>query len=152
MPQLTRSAKMCQYFINKMADGDFYRGVISLGEFVTGTRSVLGPAVHEAAAWYETVDCMGISLAPSAEWFVRQIDSFDSPPGRYAQTRLPLKHQNERERATGAFLNVALAWPRNWAGGKQTLMKIFQSQLVTPDLESKYRNTLSFFDAEVSKG
>jgi hypothetical protein len=141
------STDVIHFFNDTLADGDFYRGVISVGEFVATRNAVLGPAVHEAGAWYEATDWMGVSLTPSAEWFVGQREGFSNPDMPYAESRIPRRPRRDSDGQTTNTLGVALAWPRYWEGGRKSLLQVFSGQLVTPDLETKYRNTLAFFDS-----
>jgi len=48
----------------------FFRGALSYGEYLVNDdlNIAFGPAINEAAAWYETTDWCGIVLTPSAEY------------------------------------------------------------------------------------
>jgi hypothetical protein len=52
-------------FVGSMDYNFFLRGVIASGYFSRSTKSLIGPAVDEAANYYEKADWVGISLSPS---------------------------------------------------------------------------------------
>jgi hypothetical protein len=66
-------------FVRSMHYDYFFRGVLAMGGFSRSSRMLIGPAVDEAALYYEKADWAGISLAPSTqavlqnEW--REMDS-----------------------------------------------------------------------------
>ncbi len=52
----------------------FYRGVVSFGPIVIGdSNTVIGPAVSDAAAWYEKADCFGIFATPTCGIFINHL-------------------------------------------------------------------------------
>ncbi|MHB1546835.1 MAG: hypothetical protein ACYCV8_09295, partial [bacterium] len=48
-------------FYEAIKKGIYLRGVISIGEFYLSDKIIIGPAVEEAAEWYEKSDWIGIS-------------------------------------------------------------------------------------------
>jgi hypothetical protein len=58
---------ICSFFYRAVREKIFFRGAISLGDYFINadTNTVIGPAVSEAAAWYEKHDWMGIVATPS---------------------------------------------------------------------------------------
>lgn len=46
--------------------GIFLRGCISIGDFYESQKMILGPAIDEAAQYYEIANWIGVHLAPSA--------------------------------------------------------------------------------------
>jgi hypothetical protein len=58
---------LCGFFCNALNKQIYLRGAVSLGDYYADdkTNTVIGPAVSEAAAWYEKHDWMGIVATPS---------------------------------------------------------------------------------------
>jgi hypothetical protein len=52
-------------FVRSMHYEFFFRGVIVMGYFYRSPRMLIGPAVDEAAKFYEMSDWIGMSLSPS---------------------------------------------------------------------------------------
>jgi hypothetical protein len=53
--------------------GLMFRGSLSLGDYVDKDSVVLGPAISDAAAWYEELDMMGVVLTPHATLALKQM-------------------------------------------------------------------------------
>ena len=49
-------------------EGIYLRGVISFGEFYISNSIIIGPAVEEAAEWYEKSEWFGVYTTPSATY------------------------------------------------------------------------------------
>ena len=50
-----------------------YRGALSIGPYISEESTVIGPAVADAASWYEQVDWIGIIATPSAGFHIREL-------------------------------------------------------------------------------
>lgn len=63
----TRITFVLRMFIYKALEmGLLFRGSLSLGEYVDKDAVVLGPAVSDAAIWYEELDMVGVMVTPHA--------------------------------------------------------------------------------------
>jgi hypothetical protein len=138
------------FFNATLVDGDFYRGVISVGQFLPADHAIFGPAVQEAGDWYEAFDWMGVSLTPSAEWFVRSSDRLQDLRSAFVEFDLSPKGGAGHSKPPQSVSRVALAWPRFLSGGRGELLGAFRKQLVSRDFENKYRNTLRFFEDSIA--
>jgi len=51
-----------------------FRGALGIGEFYIGDeQTILGPAVSDAASWYESADWIGIHATPHATMFIQSL-------------------------------------------------------------------------------
>jgi hypothetical protein len=160
-------AQLLQYpFIDAVQSGILLRGVISYGMFVQSEASVVGPAVDEAAAWYELPEWLGISLTPSAKYAVAQI----SPePEGLSDILVPWEVPLSPEKSGGrsSYNTLALNWPgpaeaftageraaQGPPGGpnqpreryRRTLLRALSANPTLAAHVSKHENTLEFFD------
>lgn len=44
-----------------------FRGAIAAGDFISTPEAIIGPAVADAAAWYERADWIGVHVTPSTD-------------------------------------------------------------------------------------
>lgn len=125
----------------------FLRGAMSYGEFLLDLEEniVMGPALNEAAEWYESTDWIGVILTPSAEFALRSIieDHKDTIlDNTYIEYNIPFKVGFPR------LCNYAVLWclDRNNSGVLvyPDLLKIFSKVPHSPRYSSKYVNTLKF--------
>lgn len=64
---LLETAKIVKsLFYNGITHGFYFRGCISIGQFFESQNMIIGPAVDEAAQYYEIPDWVGIFATPSA--------------------------------------------------------------------------------------
>ena len=117
------------------------RGATSLGEFRVDENAYVGPAVDEAAAWYEQANWIGVHLTPSADYAVdgslRKWDDYD----------VPMKNgPSARSRCVN--------WKANWsdevgdADPSTQLKSVFRNMgPILPEFAEKFSNTLSCFES-----
>lgn len=132
----------------------FFRGSVSIGPFIQDGPTVLGPAVSDAADWYEEGDWIGIFLTPSSGYnFDLEVERQAKPlspeeiPGPFVKYNAPTKS------AVGQSLWV-VAWP--WfaynelqKGDKEStvqkwILEQFHNATIPKGAESKYSNTVEF--------
>lgn len=119
------------------------RGATSVGQFQLSANIFVGPAIDEAAGWYEKADWIGVHLTPSAAFAFEPKDSSMWVP--YAPP------------VAGAigWTCPCVLWPDAWLfsdENRQSLLRIFrQMGPITPDISSKYTNALRFFDETQSR-
>jgi hypothetical protein len=130
--------------------GILFRGSISLCEYIDKGNIVLGPAVFDAAAWYDKLDMVGIIATPKTTASLKSIflqkekKPFPSWIDAVLDTH-PLKIANSIE-------TFALNWPHhlNYNKAQEETAEAFFYRLVRAfpmpfGTESKYHNTERFF-------
>jgi hypothetical protein len=154
LPEVERFAHLLRVFETRsIVQGTPFRGALAVGEFYIGDKqTILGPAISDAASWYEAADWVGIHATPHASLFI------DSLLERALGTDLshvlfdydvPMKNNLARQLK-------AVNWPKGFyvtglrPEGKGTAKGLVLSALtqrrVPKDTESKYFNALRFFD------
>jgi hypothetical protein len=137
--------------------GIFLRGAISVGEFLRSETMIIGPAIDEAAEWYNLAEWMGVSFTPSASFSI----------GRLMEQNIAMKHKVDWSRwfvkydipmkpGIDGKSGWALPWPRRafeiqlsrerTLSPRGALLHAFTRNAISPEVYPKYRNTLSFFD------
>ena len=118
------------------------RGATSVGDFIFNEGRFLGPAVDEAAEWYEAADWIGVHLTPSAKFSLTQ------PLDHWVNYPPPFKKGPSWE-------TPCINWTRNWFSDQgfpvEVRKYILQQKFLNlgpigPDIVGKFTNTLKFFD------
>jgi hypothetical protein len=137
-----------------IVEGFPFRGAFAVGEFFVGDeQTVLGPAVNDAASWFEAADWIGIHATPHATIFIQSLME-KSPDAKLEHVLVdydvPLKKET-----TGKELK-AVNWPKGFyvkgvrppGGGttKGLVLSALSARRVPRDTESKYFNAIKFFD------
>jgi hypothetical protein len=136
-------------FTEALMKGIFFRGVIAIGKFHLSDTLIIGPAVDEAADWYEQSDWIGISTTPSATFGLYRLEEQGARISALVRYNVPIKG--------GGQDDWAVAWPRelqkaaltisgNPLNARGQLLNIFAEKPIAVNAASKYRNTLRFFD------
>jgi hypothetical protein len=135
--------------------GTPFRGALAVGDFYIGDeRTVLGPAVSDAASWFEAADWIGIHATPHSSILIQSLlekrpeTSLDHVLVDYD---VPLKRDKSTRRLK------AVNWPKGFfvrglrpAGIGTTrglVLSAFAQGRVPKDTELKYFNAIQFFDA-----
>ena len=141
-----------------------YRGALSIGKFVSDDKHVIGPAIADAAAWYEEADWFGVILTPiSKTYLLDAIEEWDrikfleegiSYKSFFVEYMVPFKKAVEKSFWT-------IPWPISFYDQKSFLNKLPEySKLSPPKLlckcledlpkpkgvQSKYSNSLTYFE------
>jgi hypothetical protein len=134
--------------------GIFFRGALAIGPYIESEDAVLGPAVLDAAHWYEMADMFGVIATPNAMFSILRIasdcDSLGSPRRGVDEALgvaypVPLKN--------GKTLTTRVAdWPFSatiqsseaMANTERWFFAKLQDALISPDVESKYTHSLEF--------
>lgn len=131
-----------------------FRGSVSVGLFYSvddTTNTVMGPAVSDAAAWYNQADWIGINATPHASMFIQSLlepstDDFDHI---IVDHDVPLKSGSPvRVKAVNwpkAFYVKGLR-PKETGGARAMLLSLLVQRHAPKGTESKYRNAVAFFD------
>lgn len=145
-----------QPFFAGLLKGIYFRGVISIGKFYQSQKLIIGPAIDEAAEWYTRPDWMGVSTAPSASFGIEMIvEQGVDISNWFVKYNIPTKSGIEEN-------GWALAWPKrvdqaikrldqkkpidHKITNRMGILNAFASRPISISADSKYKNTLSFFD------
>jgi len=148
IPELIQS-----FFLKYMEESSiFFRGALSFGKFIFLPKEniVMGPALNEAAEWYEATDWIGIILTPSAECKLRLIkNELFEPTALYddfVEYNVPIK---------SGFPDIS-KFSIMWIGRHEyrsadndvlgRVLRTFASISHSPKYSSKYINTLRYIE------
>ncbi len=133
----------------------FLRGCMSIGNFYESNKMILGPAIDEAAQYYEHANWIGVHLTPSAFSVVDRF--FDSDyvvlKSRFYPYSVPVKNGKSLETYALVFQDVDLHHFFGHLKGvslrkeEQTLIQFIHYRLEhLADVEGadKWKNTLDF--------
>lgn len=142
-----------KFMVDSLVQGILFRGSISIGNFYVddASNTVMGTAVTDAAAWYNSSDWIGINATPHATLVVQALlqgsEDLDNVIVDYP---IPLK-----DRST--LVLKAVNWPKAFyvkglrpvkegedARGK--CLELLTAHRVPKGTESKHFNTVAFFD------
>ena len=130
-----------------------WRGAMSCGEYIWSNSSILGPAVADAASWYEMADWFGVVATPAcghtisliSETFRCRFKDSNSPISglSFVEYKVPMKDGREID-----------LWSVGWPGallltqaeGRKKLFELLKAFHVPPGTESKYHNSIKYFD------
>ncbi len=157
---------------NAIIEEDIYlRGVISSGEFYVKDSMIIGPAVEEAAEWYEKPEWFGVSTTPSATYgikFLRENGNLSDEALNESFISYPVPMKNNPTLESYAVLwptggvyykikveKVAISFEARTSEDRKKVLKnskikllesFSSSGLIGVSSELKYKNTLDFFD------
>jgi hypothetical protein len=142
-----------QFEMAFLAKRIFFRGAFSYGELYRvdeATNTVMGPAVSDAAAWYESADWIGIHATPRTTILVdsllqRDPSSLDHVLVDY---EVPLTGKGRvRLKAINWPKSAYLTFARDAQQAKAFVLHTFGStRSLPPGAEGKYFNAIQFFD------
>lgn len=149
------SQRLRAFLMHSLENKILFRGALSAGEFYrvdNSTNTIMGPAVSDAAAWFEQSDWMGIHATPHTTMFIQsllqQADAVDEHDSLLIDYKVPLKGRSPLQ------LKV-INWPKAFyvkglkpsGGPARAMLLSFLSRYQNPvGTEMKYFNTISFFD------
>jgi hypothetical protein len=141
-------------FLIGLLEGILLRGVIAAGDYYQSTAMTsrgpstlltIGPAIDEAAEWYEQSDWFGVSAVPSAAYVLDEGRELGKPlSDSVVPYDVPL-------RSGSALPGWVLDWPRGLvlargAAARARVLSILAASTISPIAVSKYRHSLAFFD------
>ena len=133
-----------------MSHGIFFRGCISFGEFYSSEKIIIGPAIDEAAQYYELPQWIGVSATPSFFNLIENSSKFQQKD-RLTKWDIPLKQGIEKKgwviNWTEAVDSKAVSKHLFKTKNKISFEQILNTQLQeTNDLRAslKIRNTIEF--------
>lgn len=143
-----------RFAIKSLEHGILFRGSLSIGPFYvdSATNTVLGDAVTDAASWYNVADWIGVLATPQATLFIQSLieQSSGDIERLLVDYDVPLKNQR-------AHQLKAVNWPKAFFVKGMTpcsenekprskCLALLTEHGVPKGTESKYFNTLAFFD------
>ncbi|KEK17916.1 hypothetical protein BAMA_10565 [Bacillus manliponensis] len=132
---LSIHAKICKYIIPESIKNNIpVRGATSYGEYSRKGNIMIGPAIDEAASWHEATNWIGVILAPSGQFELRNEDMYNW----IEYDKIPFKN-----RVPG--LNRCVDWEMD----EEEAVKQFKSMgLFVPGIAEKYLNTYEFMKSK----
>jgi hypothetical protein len=135
-----------------------FRGAVAIGEYVAGSDTILGPAVSDAASWYEEGDFVGVFATPYTTTYVERMLSKTGNKDRlklsYYRCQLPLKGSS---RDCGEL--YLLDWARSLkliSGNhhedpERWFYDMLARRFIPKGVESKFFNTESLLKRSMSR-
>lgn len=130
----------------------FFRGAFGVGDFYKldpGSNTVMGPAVSDAATWYERADWIGIHATPYTTIFLRSLIQRENQTLDYVllDYDVPLKDRGRMRLKSinwpkGVYLNHGK--DRNKA--RAAVLSFLAKGPMPIGSESKYFNAIEFYD------
>jgi hypothetical protein len=143
------------FYITALEQGILFRGAISIGEYLQEENVFLGPAINDAAAWYDQIDLIGTVATPSAT--IRILDAYNtkSPDAKDPthRERLDMFKYSVPLKRGGTETLFAINWPAAIDYGEgspkeKNYLKLYYSLIkrfpIPFGTESKFRNTEAF--------
>jgi len=142
-----------KFMVDSLVQGILFRGSVSIGSFYVDDESntVMGTAVTDAAAWYDSADWIGINATPHATLVVQallrgseDLDRVlvDFPVPLKDRPPLVLKAVNWPK----AFYVKGLRPVKEGEDPRAKCLELLTEHKVPEGTESKYFNTVAFFD------
>lgn len=142
-----------RFEINSLNGGILFRGAFAIGTFYVDdlSNTVMGEAVTDAAAWYDSADWIGINATPKAAWII------DSLRGQ-AKRKMPavLVDYDVPLRGAETLATKAINWPKAFVvrglrplldgSPREVLLQLLTAGRIPKGTESKYHNAIKFFD------
>lgn len=142
-----------KFEINSLAQGILFRGSLSIGSFYLDgdSSTVMGTAVTDAAAWYDSADWVGINATPHATLVIQALLQgrnvldhvlVDYPVPLKDRPALVLKTVNWPK----AFSVKGLRPVKKGEKPRAKCLALLAKQRVPKGTESKHFNSVTFFD------
>lgn len=138
--------------------GVLFRGAIAIGDYIESSDVVLGPAIVDAANWYDKLDQVGIMCTPAATTYLKAEFTNDSDTFNEERPGNWLVLYDAPINNGGTVRTYLLNWPDCAAGihcatAEESPLKWFYRRLRTvptpPGTESKHQNTEAFFRKQI---
>jgi hypothetical protein len=143
-----------KFVVDSLAQGILFRGAIATGLFHADdkTNTVMGPAVTDAAAWYNRADWMGIIATPHATLHIRSLMAQTHADLDRVILDYPVPLTGQPARSL-----MVVNWPKAFyvrglrpivegENPKAKCLALLARHGVPRGTESKYFNTVAFFD------
>jgi hypothetical protein len=148
-----------KFTVDSLANGILFRGSVAIGPFYVddSTNTILGPAVTDAASWYDRADWIGVHATPHASMYIDSLidGTVKASTYLYVEYLVPL---NDGDGVPVKAIN----WPKAFYVPSLTpsigvqhprakCLTLFAHHTVPKGTESKYRNSIAFFDHVVKE-
>jgi hypothetical protein len=150
---------MRKFLVDSLANRILFRGSIAIGAFYANdkTNTVMGPAVTDAAAWYDKADWIGAHATPRSTLVIQRWLEHN------AKTKAHVMLDYDVPLKGGAVVRTkAVNWPKVFfvdsispcgsdADPREKLFEFLAQHQVPWGAETKFYNTVAFFDHAVKK-
>lgn len=156
---LTAGIEISSFVLFALSRRIFFRGCLSFGRIFVGDQIVIGPAIDEAAQFYELADWIGVSLTPSAIEIIKKpsfqkLIKVKENKDYFVKYDIPWKTKVQRN---GYALNIKrdyellhfvtmLRLRKILPKQPETLLKREIEKISNPRVLRKWKNTLKFFE------
>lgn len=143
-----------KFQVDSLAQGILFRGAVSIGHFYVddASNTVMGSAVTDAAAWYDSADWVGIHATPHASLVVESLLPRGSNKIDHLLVEYPIPLKDNR-----VVTLKALNWPKAFVvkglrpvddgeDPRAKCLALLTNHRVPKGTESKHFNSLKFFD------
>lgn len=160
---LTAGSEISSFVLFALSRRIFFRGCLSFGRIFVGDQIIIGPAIDEAAEYYELADWIGVLLTPSAIKIIKKpsfqkLIKFKKNEDYFVKYNIPLKTKIQRN---GYALNIKRDYEllhlvtmihlrKTLPKQPETLLKREIEKISDPRILRKWRNTLKFFETNNS--
>lgn len=142
-----------KFLVDSLNRGLFLRGSLSIGFHYSDEKSntVLGPAVDDAAGWYEQADWIGLHVTPLASMKIEEWREAEKGPKDHLviDYDVPIKGESQRLKAVNwpkVLFVKELAPSDARVRPRRYLLERLTVRDIPRGVESKYSNTMKFFD------
>ncbi len=138
-----------------LADGLYFRGAISQGWFYWSENILVGPAIDDAAEYFETADWMGLMCTPAASYAARYAVAHPRFTERSIDHSFVAYDVPFRE--SDSMRLEAINWPKAFraahkesneqGGDRELLLRLLSDPVIPKGVWCKFENTVAFYDA-----
>lgn len=141
---------MQNYIFHSLEEGILFRGAFSIGSYIedSGSNTVMGDAVSDAASWYEKSDWMGLSCTPktnSVLEFHFDSDQLNNPKFTHSYP-VPMKDGSALDLYTISWAGRFFHDPVETKNPRKRLLELLMNQSIPLGTESKYVNIKKYFN------
>jgi hypothetical protein len=142
------------FMLHSLENRLLFRGSLSIGDFRLvddATNTVMGTAVSDAAAWYDKADWIGIAATPHATMLIQSLVELEGRSIDHVLVNydVPLRGGSKQDAKSinwpKAFYVKSLR-PKLPGSARSILLSFLAAHRVPLGTESKYANSIAFFD------
>lgn len=140
---------LCVLLAKALPMGFLFRGAIAIGEYLESNDVVLGPAVVDAANWYEKLEMIGVMATPRATNCLKSHFSSCGKTGHYKAQSLFLHEYAVPNKVCPGMVTYSVKWPsiylrRETKNKMQWYYDAIKKQKIPLGTENKYINTEAY--------
>jgi hypothetical protein len=152
--EVERFSHVLRIAVSQSIESEFpVRGAFAIGEFYReGNDTVLGPAVTDAASWFEKADWIGVHATPHASLYIQAILAAEYRKLDHVLFEFPVPMKDKTTR-----LLKCVNWPKayfvsglrpiRFGNGRAIMLSAFAKRQIPRGTEQKYTNAIAFYDA-----